>query len=162
MPCTVPSSPYGPCSRGITTSTSSPRRPELATRSPNEASSSPSTGNAPGSAAGPAAMSAVASPPASHRPSVVIPTGTISYRSGSSALATATAVTRETSCSAERPPNSSITRRRVTPPSSRRDLEHRADAEAHDEQAAEAVEQLDAPLHLRAVLVQQTDRQEDQ
>ena len=40
-------------------------------------------------------------------PSVVIATGTISYRSGSSARATATAVARDTSCSADRPPKRS-------------------------------------------------------
>ena len=39
-----------------------------------------------------------------------MPTGTTSYRCGSSAFATATAVTRDTSCSAERPPKRSMTR----------------------------------------------------
>src|SRR5215510_8414712 len=100
------------------------------------------------------------------RPSVAMPTGTISYLSGSSARATATAVTRDTSCSADCPPKRSITRRREPEPvpvmtpffpnlcdpsrdgalSSRGresdHLEDGADPEAHDEQATEAVREL--------------------
>ena len=61
---------------------------------------------------GPRPACAARRPASNQRPSVVIPTGTTSYFAGSSARATATAVTRETSCSADWPPNNSMTRRR--------------------------------------------------
>src|SRR5919112_2813230 len=45
-----------------------------------------------------------------HRPSVAMPTGTTSYRSGSSAAITLPAETQEMACSALRPPNTTATR----------------------------------------------------
>ena len=65
----MPSSPYGPCSSGSTTSTSS---------APTAGATSPSTGNALGSAAGPAAIARCAESASNQRPSVVIATGTTS------------------------------------------------------------------------------------
>src|SRR3954452_3329235 len=107
-----------------------------------------------------------ASPASSHVPSVVMPTGTTSYLEGSSARATATAVTRETSCSADWPPNRTMTRRRcATAKRYQRlcgDLEDGANTQAHDEEAAEAVREFQpaagAP-HV-AVRVQQPDADE--
>ncbi len=75
-----------------------------ATSSPMPSAGAPSTANAAGNASPPDSIATRAVSASNQRPSVVIATGTISYRSGSSARATATAVARETSCSADRPP----------------------------------------------------------
>ena len=53
-----------------------------------------------------------ADPPASQRPALVIPIGTASYRSGSSARITEAAEASDTSCSPERPPKITPTRSR--------------------------------------------------
>ena len=110
-PCTVPSSPNGPCRIGSTTSTSSG---EAATSSVPSWRAAGTIGlDAPGSsAAAPAAGS-------SHRPSRPISIGTTSNRAGSSAATTEAAEAREMSCSDERPPDRTATRTRrcVTAPS---------------------------------------------
>ena len=121
-PCTVPSSPYGPCRSGSTTSTSSagPHR-VVAARAvlaratvPRSDTGSPSTSSA--------RRQRRRAAPRSARRAVVgeqpSPVGRdrdrddLVARPGRARCATATAVTRETSCSAERPPKSSSTRMR--------------------------------------------------
>src|SRR4051812_32563115 len=81
-PCTVPSSPYGPCSNGSTTSTASDG-PDADTNSARPGSDGNSTGvpatsNALGNAARAPSNCATASSASNHRPSVVIATGTTS------------------------------------------------------------------------------------
>lgn len=93
-PCTVPSSPSGPCSNGITTM------------------SLPNVGITDAVVAVPVASScrAEASGVANtHCPWRVIPIGTSLYLSGSAALMTWAAVTQLTSCSADCPPNKTTT-----------------------------------------------------
>ena len=105
-PCTVPSSPSGPCSTGKTTSRSS---------SDSVRGTMPTAGSAATSAAGiasddePASSNCDASPN-SQRPCLSMPIGTISYRSGSKAPITERAERRLTSCSPERPPKRTPTR----------------------------------------------------
>ena len=111
----VPSSPNGPCRIGKTTSTSV-RVPSSATiaRSPgSRASATPgplsavTAGRAPPAAAGAGSASTRC-----QRPALSMPTVTTSNRSGSRASSTERAEMTETSCSAERPPKMTRTRRR--------------------------------------------------
>src|SRR5674536_192179 len=93
-PCTVPSSPYGPCSTGKTTSTGpGSGTPVVSDTKPGRVGSADSATVAPpGSTAGssrPDRASALGSSGTStQRPGSVMPTGTTSYRSGSSASQT--------------------------------------------------------------------------
>ena len=109
-PWIEPSSPYGPCITGNTTSMGV-RDPSSATRvwdpgSWSKATSGPEAsvtrGRWPG---GPAARAAGPPGTSCHRPSLVTPMGMTSYRPGSRASITERAETTETSCSADRPPN---------------------------------------------------------
>src|SRR5205823_12904582 len=86
-----------------------------------------------------------------HRPSWVTPTGTTSYRAGSSACRTFTAVVHDTSCSADRPPNRTTSRILGSEVTSGPPHEQGPDAEPHHEQATEPVEQIDAVPQLRSV-----------
>jgi hypothetical protein len=71
------------------------------------------TGSAPLSTSGnfPSVSDSRSGSPASstHRPSVLIPTGTTSYLSRSITLSTPAAVTHEIACSLDRPPNTTAT-----------------------------------------------------
>ena len=117
-PWMVPSSPYGPCRTGNTTST--PRSaPRALGRLDHD---QPAGGRVAGQHHGGArvhrgqlaaadAAARAGSPPAStQRPSGVMPTGTTSYSSRSSAASTLPALTQEMACSVLRPPNTTATR----------------------------------------------------
>ncbi len=99
-PCTVPSSPNGPCSTGKTTSTppSVAGTCEVGTGSVSAVDrvSRSSSGRDP--------------EPSSQRPSRAISTVTVSKRAGSSASSTERAEASEMSCSLERPPMTTATR----------------------------------------------------
>jgi hypothetical protein len=119
MPWMVPSSPYAPCSAGKTTSTpasepapsagSSTIRP-LAVGSAGSTTAEPEAAVISGRRR--SAMDSRAGSPAAstHRPSRVMPTGTTSYWSGSSAVRMLPALTQEMACSELRPPNTTATR----------------------------------------------------
>src|SRR5206468_9879881 len=95
----------------------------------------PSAVRAGGRALGPpAARTLAASSASTQRPSRVTPTSTTSYRDGSTACSTCTALVHDTSCSAERPPKRTTSRTRSAVISA---LAHEQgpDAETHDEQA---------------------------
>src|SRR6266511_312572 len=87
-PCTVPSSPYGPCSTGNATS----------------ASSKPPPG-----------ATSISVPSRVQRPSRSILTGTTSWPAAASPSATAAPERSETSCSLDRPPLSTATRNARSP-----------------------------------------------
>src|SRR4051812_41804340 len=115
-PWTVPSSPYAPCRTGNTTSTSD------RTATPRDASTSRPVGpgvstiSAPDTAvisgSRPPRMDSERTSPSvsTQRPSRVIPTGTTSYSSGSSAARMLPALTQEIACSVLRPPKTTATR----------------------------------------------------
>ena len=107
----MPSSPKRPCSTGKTTSTLSSARtplPGSTTSSPFAVGSAGSTTGAPSVTVGTRWSEMrirVASPSVTTQaPSGVMPTGTTSYRSGSSAAITLPAETTEMPCSLLRPP----------------------------------------------------------
>ena len=105
-PCTVPSSPSGPWSNGKTTvcvSTSeSPTKTEIDVGSPSVDSFSPMCSD-------PRLRSAIACVAKFHLPSRVIPIALMLYFDWSRARSTCAAVTQLTSCSADSPPNNTIT-----------------------------------------------------
>src|SRR3954452_6158547 len=105
-PCTVPSSPHGPCRSGNTTSTSA--------KAPSSVGSPASGNGSPSSTCGSfwswIASAAASSATRTQRPLVVIPTGTTSYFVRSMAASTLPALTQEISCSVLRPPNTTATR----------------------------------------------------
>src|SRR3954447_432685 len=113
----VPSSPYEPWSTGKTTSTSVSARPTAApgsrTASPRPSGSPTSDTAVPPVTSG-SRPSVIAScwrsSASTQRPSVAMPTGTTSYRSGSRAAITLPADTQEIACSALRPPKTTATR----------------------------------------------------
>src|SRR5882757_3734923 len=114
-PCSVPSSPHGPCSSGKTTSTS----PSVAGTSPGSVTTSSrsapnSTGSAVTSTSGslPSVIDSRSGSPLSSTqwPLVVIPTGTTSYLSRSITCSTFAAVTQEMACSLDRPPKTTAIR----------------------------------------------------
>ena len=94
-PCTVPSSPNGPCRIGSTTSTLPRVAGAFAAGTGRVSATEPS-----------------APEPSSHCPSRPIATVAISYCSGSSPSSTARADASEISCSLERPPARTATRTR--------------------------------------------------
>src|SRR4030042_5281873 len=104
-PCSVPSCPYFPWTMGNTTSTpsSEPAGPFAVISTRRFGSGAR---NRSGSRSSPSLdfSNASAWEELTHRPSWVIPMGTTSYFSVSSALMTDVAETSETSCSPERPP----------------------------------------------------------
>ena len=113
-PWSVPSSPPWPCTSGKMTS--------IPTLAPAVSmGTSPPTEGSPVRAAcvarafsRSAPRSVCASPEVSQNPSRVMPIGTTSYFSWSRCAATARAEMRDTSCSTDRPPNTSPTRFRFT------------------------------------------------
>src|SRR6266513_3758616 len=85
------------------------------------------------------------SPPTTQRPSRAMPIGTTTWPFCSSAAITDAAEARETSCSPERPPNTTPTRSFLTPPSRGR-LARRRDERARDEaEEAQRVRQPERP-----------------
>src|SRR5271168_3149668 len=112
-PCTVPSSPNVPCSTGNITSI---REGGPAGDSPTPISE-PALGSGGSITRCPRLSTSGSSfcvfSPTSQRPSLVMPMGTASYFSGSSARSTDCAEAIETSCSPERPPKSTPTRMRL-------------------------------------------------
>ncbi len=113
-PCTVPSSPIGPCSTGKTTSISAPRPlgsdcdvEETAT---SRVSTSGSAGPSSAKRGDDAVSCAIGSAPVSHCPSRVTPMGIASNRSSFSAPSTVCAERSETSCSPDCPPKMTATR----------------------------------------------------
>src|SRR5450631_15016 len=114
-PCTVPSSPFGPCRTGNTTSKRAMALPPGSslshrTKPPRPPGISAICGAASGMVS--AAAPAPAPLPASQiwqRPSFAMPIKETSYRSGFRARRMLAAEALETSCSAERPPNNSPT-----------------------------------------------------
>ena len=105
IPCTVPSSPSGPCSSGSTTVTLvvGGRVGEHRRRRHGRCRSG-RAGRAARRARPPARRWPASA--SAHSPSVEMPTGVIRYRAGSTAASTWAAVTQLTSCSADWPPNS--------------------------------------------------------
>ena len=105
-PCTVPSSPSGPCNRGNTTvcelSRASPTTTEMEVGAPSVERVGPTC-------SGPRCRSAIACVAKFHLPSRVMPIALMRYFSGSRARSTCAAVTQLTSCSADSPPNNTIT-----------------------------------------------------
>ena len=101
MPCTVPSSPSGPCSSGTTTVRPAPDGVTASVGS----MTSPSASRRPGSASGPAAERAPGlgrRGPSDRRGAM--PMGVMRYFAGSAARSTWAAVVQLTSCSADWPP----------------------------------------------------------
>src|SRR5271156_3231866 len=111
-PCTVPSSPNVPCKTGNTTSTPTLGCPAAGPNGTKVAAlgSGGSTTRSPDFST--SASNFIEPVPTSQRPSFEIPIGTASYFSGSSARITEAAEASETSCSPERPPNSTPMRNR--------------------------------------------------
>src|SRR5271156_290425 len=111
-PCTVPSSPNVPCKTGNTTSTPTLGCPAAGPNGTKVAAlgSGGSTTRSPDFST--SANNFIELVPTSQRPSFEIPIGTGSYFSGSSARITEAAEASETSCSPERPPNSTPMRNR--------------------------------------------------
>ena len=118
-PCTVPSSPKGPWSRGKTTSIAGPistlvasvesiRRRRLSPPPRGRKTCLPSAGNSARAVASVSSTRA-ASSVRYQRPSLVIPIVTTSYFSWSIAPRTPRAVISEMECSDERPPHSRAT-----------------------------------------------------
>src|SRR6201991_5260882 len=105
-PWTVPSSPYGPCRQGKTTSTS-PSASTAAGR-PAAVAGKPPSGHIAATSAPQATPGS--SLPTIHTPSAVLRTGRTSYRLRSRLATTPAAERQETSCSPLRPPNSTATR----------------------------------------------------
>ena len=80
MPCTVPSSPIGPCSNGSTTVTSSsPAAPASLAMTSATDTDGPVVSSRSGSAPGPAARAAWAASPSAHSPLVEMPIGVTRY-----------------------------------------------------------------------------------
>src|SRR5580693_40668 len=111
-PCTVPSSPNVPCKTGNTTSTPTLGCPAAGPNGTKVAAlgSGGSTTRSPDFST--SANNFIELVPTSQRPSFEMPIGTASYFSGSSAPITEAAEASETSCSPERPPNSTPMRNR--------------------------------------------------
>src|SRR5919107_2626202 len=113
-PWMVPSSPYAPCSTGKTTSR--PIRSPVPSRRcrPRPLGSPTSVTGVPPATSGSSPSTIASRCPGSvstQPPSRVMPTGTTSYRSGSSAARTAPAETQEMGCSALGPPKTTALRR---------------------------------------------------
>src|SRR5580658_2101776 len=119
-PCTVPSSPNVPCKTGNTTSTPTLGCPAAGPNGTRVAAlgSGGNTTRSPDFST--SANSFIELVPTNQRPSFEIPIGTASYFSGSSARITEAAEASDTSCSPERPPNSTPMRNRfcafIAPP----------------------------------------------
>src|SRR5581483_4841851 len=118
-PWIVPSSPYVPCRTGKTTSMglSPSARARSPGRSARNATSPRWLGSvriaaAPGVSTLPSVSAFIGSPVRSQAPSRVMPRGTTSYFSGSSAAMIDFAEASDTSCSPERPPKITPTRMR--------------------------------------------------
>ena len=109
-PWMVPSSPSGPWRRGNTTVRSSLRT--CATIGVIDVGS-PMASRRSGTWVGPFASAAIASVASIHAPLRVMPTAVTRYLSASSARNTCAAVTQLTSCSADSPPNNTMTWVRV-------------------------------------------------
>src|SRR5580658_5414527 len=112
-PCTVPSSPNVPCKTGNTTSTPTLGCPAAGPNGTRVAAlgSGGNTTRSPDFST--SANSFIELVPTNQRPSFEIPIGTASYFSGSSARITEAAEASDTSCSPERPPNSTPMRNRL-------------------------------------------------
>src|SRR5271167_711713 len=120
-PWIVPSSPYGPCSTGNTTSTDANTSPApggsdtswpLRCGSAGRASSVPDSELTPGSCRLLIASASGLPSVSTHEPSGVMPTATTSKRCGSRLRRMLPADTHEMACSLLRPPNTTATRRR--------------------------------------------------
>src|SRR6478609_555103 len=114
----VPSSPYGPCSTGNTTSTSSAAQGAPAGSSATNVEPVGSTGNAtadPPVTAGncrPAAVGTASASKYNQRPAGVIPIAVTSKRSVSILASTPAPEMQDTGCSPLRPPKTTATRTR--------------------------------------------------
>ena len=109
-PCTVPSSPWGPCSTGNTTVGASV---DSASRTAcSQVVTGPSMLRASGNPEAGPPRSAAADSARCQRPSRSMPIGSISYRSTSSARTMLLAEMQLMSCSADWPPNSTTSRTR--------------------------------------------------
>ncbi len=99
IPCTVPSSPSGPCSNGSTTVRSPAGASPASTAAAETAG--PCGSSLSGSSACPAASASRAPSASAHSPSVEMPIGVTRYFAVSIARRTWVAVTQLTSCSAD-------------------------------------------------------------
>ena len=104
-PCTVPSSPIGPCSSGNTTTGTS-----VGAIARSGSIAVPAVSRAAGSAATVPEVMASATAVRCQTPSRVIPMASTMNRDGSIAATIWRAVTRDTSCSADWPPKSTTNR----------------------------------------------------
>ena len=100
-PCTVPSSPKGPCNSGITTVDP---LADAALRASADDTARPVASSRVGIASGPWSSAAIADSARCHWPDRSMPRAVTVYRSGFTAFMTWAAVEQLTSCSADWPP----------------------------------------------------------